>query len=64
MKPQCKVKVSVGVETHMKTISFNKPMINFIVKKFGKDSKEWIGKVIPVTTKHIKGNDAIVPKTE
>jgi len=64
MKPQCEVNVSVGNETHKKTISFNRPMINYLVGTFGKSSKDWIGKTIEVTTKFIKGNDAIIPKVD
>lgn len=62
MKPQCKVKVSVGVEVHEKDISLNRPMINYLVRNYGKSSKDWIGKTIDVKTTFIKGNDAIVPK--
>jgi len=62
MKPQCKVKVSVGDEIHEKDISLNVPMVNFLVKTYGKSSGGWIGKTVDVTTKFIKGNDAIVPK--
>ena len=62
MKPQCEVKVFVGNETHKKTTSFNKPMINHLVRTYGKSSKDRIGKTVEVTTKFIKGNDAIVPK--
>ncbi len=64
MKPQCKVNVSSGGETHEKDMSLNQPMINYLVSNHGKSSNEWIGKTIDVTTKFIKGNDAIVPKDE
>ncbi len=62
MKPQCKVKVTAEGETHEKNMAFNQPTINYLVKKFGKSSKEWIGTSFGITTKFIKGNDAIVPK--
>ena len=61
LKPQGKVKVTASGETHEKTMGFNQPMINYLVKNFGKSSKEWIGKTVNITTKFIKGNDAIVP---
>ncbi len=64
MKPQCKVSVSASGETHDKDISLNQPMINYLVHHHGKSSNGWIGKTIEVTTKFIKGNDAIVPKDE
>jgi len=62
MKPQCKVKVSVGDEIHEKDISLNRPMINYLVRNYGKSSSGWIGKTFEVKTTFIKGNDAIVPK--
>ncbi len=64
MKPQCKVKVIASNEVHEKDMSLNQPMINYLVSKHGKSSNGWVGKTIEVTTKFIKGNDAIVPKDE
>jgi hypothetical protein len=63
VKNQGKVKVTNGKESHDKTMSFNQPFINFLVGKYGKDSKSWIGKKIEITTKTIKNNLAIVPLT-
>jgi len=61
MKPQCKVMVTAGKEVHEKLLSCNQPMINYLAKNYGKESKDWIGKTVNVTVKLIKGNNAIVP---
>jgi len=62
VKNQAKVKITNGLESHDKIMNFNKPTISYLVKKFGKDSKDWIDKEIAITTKTIKNNLAIVPK--
>jgi len=40
MKPQCKVMVTAGKEVHEKLLSCNQPMINYLSKNFGEESKE------------------------
>lgn len=61
-KDRAKVRITNGTESHEKLMNFNKPFINYLVKNHGKDSAKWIGVEVPITTKTIKGNLAIIPK--
>lgn len=62
-KPTGNVKYAKGLETHEKPMRFNQIFINWLIKKSeSKDSQKWIGMKPEITTKVIKGNNAIVPK--
>ena len=61
-KDQAKVKIEGHGESYEKIMTFNQTTINWLIDNFKGNSKDWIGKSFAITTKMIKGNNAIVPK--
>ena len=61
-KDQAKVKVEGHGEAYEKIMTFNQTTINWLIDNISTNSKDWIGKSLKITTKKIKGNEAIVPK--
>lgn len=63
LKPKGSVKlIEQNGATQEKEMQFNQTFINYLVGKFGADSKNWIGTKTPIKVETIKGNLAIVPK--